>query len=667
MHEEQLDQQTIQDKITTYELGAFQFDTVNRTLNNDSESFELTPKVYALLLLLVEAKGRIVSKQEIYQTVWSNRVVADATLYKVIEKIRVLFNDDKDDPSYIKTIHGEGYQLCCPLRTKNTLGKKALWPAAVGLLGLLLTLILIFFISRPNTTAQFKKIDVVFNDDNPQRSVFSFGLQKFSEELLYSHFSNYKKHYQPDNTLPDLVIKHRIQDSSETLALQITIQLEDNILQYKEIKANNTRELVKQYLHFLKHEKTLSGQLMSDLLKNEFSASADTLDQFVQGLGYFELQKNHQAGAIFKNINAQESNFLWAKLYYALASRRMVDLSASLGGLIQMDTHPMSTHLLMMYHRVMGFSNLTVGNYDEAQRFFLTTKGLAEELQQVVSLILVDVGFSKLALTKYDFDAAEKFLDRAMTTAVAIQHPLLISNMHKNYCGYHKMRFNIHQAIEHCLKAFNGYQALQKSVFALQVSQNLSDLYLQRNDVLTAKQYNDSAILQAQKLNNYNGLNRSYLQKIKIALTSDLTQQAEETFQLLHNNVSQKDHASTNKYLYLARFWIDSHYDRDSAIAALEQYGRYVSEKNLVHYYPFIKEQIRYYLKKERYEKANQLLDQARIYQHQINDPELVFLSFQLPNSSIDQATLQLAATGAKHKGLLKLERTLRQPLTKAY
>ena len=665
MHGEPLDQQTTEIRASAYALGKFHFDAANRMLCNGSENHELTPKVYAMLMFLVEARGRTVSKQEIYQTVWSNRVVSDATLYKVIEKIRTLFNDDKDDPYYIKTIHGEGYQLCCEIQEIKTAGKKVQWPLAYAVIGFLL--ILGFFYATTQTTPplKFNKINIVFQDQSVQRSVFSFGLQKFSEELLYSHFSNYKEQHQPLSTDPELTIQHTLQDAPGNRMLDVKIQWQDQVLQHHVIKAGNSEELLREYLHVLEEYPGISGDLIADLLKHEFSNSVELLSQFIQGLGHFEIQQNHQAGAIFKAINTQESNFLWSQLYYALASRRMVDLSTSLGELIQMDTYPMSAHLLMMYHRVMGFSNLTVGHYDAAQRLFLTTKGLAKDLQQEVSLVLVDVGFSKLALTKYDFVEAEKFLSRAMTQATALQNPLLINNMHKNFCAYHKLRFDIHEAIKHCLQALDGYQTLQKPVFALHVSQNLSELYLQRNDVATAREYNNSAIQQALSLNNYNGLNRSYLQKIKIELSSDSLQNAQDTFELLLHNVSTKDHAATNKYLHLARFWILSHQGDDSAVASLEQYGRYVSEKNLVYFYPFIKEQIRYHLKKKRYQKAAQLLEQARIYQHQINDPELILLASQLPDTPIDQATLQLAVAGAKNKGLLKLESIFNQPFNK--
>lgn len=661
------DNQPVENSAVRYKLGKFVFDVASRTLIHGSNKVELTPKVYALLVLLVNSNGRVVSKEEICQSVWSNRIVTDTTIYKVIEKIRFLLGDNSENPIFIKTIHGEGYQFCYQVAEKKNVIKtpRSLKWLGVGLMALLV--ISIFFLLRPTPALPIKKVYVEFSGSDIDRNVFSFGLAKFVKDFLYAHFSNYKKQYRFNNTGSDLTIVHVLGSENNDLVLQVDIKHGGQVISSKRIIADSEQQLLSDYIGFLKNNRYISGHLINALMATEFSDSIEQISQFIQGLGYFELQKNHQASVIFKAIDEQSDNFLWVRLYHSLASRRTVDLSSSLGSLIQIDMNQASDYLLMMLHRVMGFSHFTVGNYDEARNYFLTAKGLAQELQQDLSLVLIGVGFYKLALIKYDFEEAEKYLSRATLLAKSINNTLLINNMHKNNCEYHKTRFNIDNAIEFCMQALNGYEDLKKPVFALQMGHYLSELYLQRNDVVNARKYNDKSIEQSQVLDNHNGLNRAYLQKIKIALNSGALQEAQDAFYLMAGNVKEIDHASTNKFIHLARFLIKAYQNDASAVTLLEKYGRYVSEKNLVTYYPFIKEQARYYLQQQQYEKAAQLLDQALKYQNADDDPELALLLFQLPNHSVTQHMLKQAAINAKNRGLLKLEQDTNQQLEKIF
>ena len=72
----------------------------------------LTHKEVALLKLLVERQGRVVSRDEILNHVWSeNEFPTSRTIDNFIMRLRRFIEKDPENPQVIKSIRGVGYQL----------------------------------------------------------------------------------------------------------------------------------------------------------------------------------------------------------------------------------------------------------------------------------------------------------------------------------------------------------------------------------------------------------------------------------------------------------------------------------------------------------------------------------------------------------------------------
>ncbi|WP_395376841.1 transcriptional regulator [Marinicella sp. W31] len=98
-----------------YTFDRFKIDTRSRRLISDHSVTPLTPKVYTLLILLLEASGYVVSKADIYDRVWPNTLVTESTLYKVVQRLRLCLHEDEKNPQLIRNVHGFGYQLNCQI------------------------------------------------------------------------------------------------------------------------------------------------------------------------------------------------------------------------------------------------------------------------------------------------------------------------------------------------------------------------------------------------------------------------------------------------------------------------------------------------------------------------------------------------------------------------
>jgi len=71
----------------------------------------IEPKILAVLQVLVEAKGDVVSQQVILDAVWENVIVAPNALQRCIAQLRKLFSDDAKTQRVIKTHPKKGYSL----------------------------------------------------------------------------------------------------------------------------------------------------------------------------------------------------------------------------------------------------------------------------------------------------------------------------------------------------------------------------------------------------------------------------------------------------------------------------------------------------------------------------------------------------------------------------
>jgi TolB-like protein/DNA-binding winged helix-turn-helix (wHTH) protein/Flp pilus assembly protein TadD len=85
----------------------------------------LTPKAFQTLLVLVEAQGRVVAKDEILQRVWRDAFVEEAVLSQNIFTLRKQLHDDPANVVYIETVPKRGYRFAATLRILKPPGTAA--------------------------------------------------------------------------------------------------------------------------------------------------------------------------------------------------------------------------------------------------------------------------------------------------------------------------------------------------------------------------------------------------------------------------------------------------------------------------------------------------------------------------------------------------------------
>jgi TolB-like protein/DNA-binding winged helix-turn-helix (wHTH) protein/tetratricopeptide (TPR) repeat protein len=94
-----------------YEFGPFRVDAVERVLFREGEPVTLTPKVFDILLVLVENSGHVVEKDRLMKAIWPDTVVEEGNLTQNISVLRKILAAGGQGHPYIQTIARRGYRF----------------------------------------------------------------------------------------------------------------------------------------------------------------------------------------------------------------------------------------------------------------------------------------------------------------------------------------------------------------------------------------------------------------------------------------------------------------------------------------------------------------------------------------------------------------------------
>ena len=84
----------------------------NRKVMFRGVEVNLTPKEFDILYFLIQNRGEVFTKEQIYRSVWGEDfLLADSNIMAFIRKLRKKFEPNPDAPEYILTIWGIGYKF----------------------------------------------------------------------------------------------------------------------------------------------------------------------------------------------------------------------------------------------------------------------------------------------------------------------------------------------------------------------------------------------------------------------------------------------------------------------------------------------------------------------------------------------------------------------------
>jgi len=101
----------------TYRFAEFEIDIAAYELRHGAQRVRLARQPMDLLLLLLERRLELVSRDEIAKQLWGPDVCIDfdAGIHTAILKIRQVLGDSRESPRFVETVPGKGYRFVAPV------------------------------------------------------------------------------------------------------------------------------------------------------------------------------------------------------------------------------------------------------------------------------------------------------------------------------------------------------------------------------------------------------------------------------------------------------------------------------------------------------------------------------------------------------------------------
>ena len=94
-----------------YRFDDFLADPETWRLTRGGQEIHLEPVVLELLIYLIAHRERLVTRQELMDSVWGDTVISESALTKAVARLRDALDDDPAAPRYLETVRSKGYRF----------------------------------------------------------------------------------------------------------------------------------------------------------------------------------------------------------------------------------------------------------------------------------------------------------------------------------------------------------------------------------------------------------------------------------------------------------------------------------------------------------------------------------------------------------------------------
>jgi DNA-binding winged helix-turn-helix (wHTH) protein len=99
-----------------YQFAGCTLDTARRELRLGDDLVAIEPQVFDVLTFLIEARDRVVSRDDLLDAVWHGRIVSEATLSSRLNSARTAIGDNGAEQRLIRTLPRKGVRFVGEVR-----------------------------------------------------------------------------------------------------------------------------------------------------------------------------------------------------------------------------------------------------------------------------------------------------------------------------------------------------------------------------------------------------------------------------------------------------------------------------------------------------------------------------------------------------------------------
>lgn len=100
-------------------FGSFRLDAADERLWGPDGPVKLGHKAVRVLERLAREPGRLITKDELFSSVWDGTIVSESALTSVIKELRRALGDESRTPRFIESVYGRGYRFVAPVDVED--------------------------------------------------------------------------------------------------------------------------------------------------------------------------------------------------------------------------------------------------------------------------------------------------------------------------------------------------------------------------------------------------------------------------------------------------------------------------------------------------------------------------------------------------------------------
>jgi DNA-binding winged helix-turn-helix (wHTH) protein len=607
----------------------FSVDTQKHQLYQSDNRIDISSTAYKLLSYFIENPGITISRKTLTDHIWSNRIVSDTSLDKLIQRLRKILGDTGTHKDIIGTVHGEGFvflpEVKTQLRTANSVKNKS--KNKINYIFVVLALMMLVYYAN---TGNDKKDELpiisqaeaspivlalipnITQLENTKQNWMTLGGMHYFKDIFKNSLGLEIKNISlkqlgdesPERFAIDLSNKQevdssiivQVQEKDEGFIGNASIRTEQGTLARQQFSSATLKTLYDDMAEWAKQQLKIDSQKNVKNLDKMMSNNRYAVENYIRGMAA-QLSGDAANAIKYFDLATKEDQDFWLAWYeLALSYRHQGDYQKSRAIITVLK--PKITPVPLILMNAEALNDYYQGKYEKG--IAILDKGIliAKKNNSLKDLTMMLTNKSLLARYLGDQDLALK----SITESINVINKLPGSKYSKLGSAYNTLAgveinlYDYRNAEKHALLAVENFGKAGNRRYKAVAKSRLAGINYLQGRWQMAENLRNEILLEQQSLDDKFGQSTSYMRLIDLALLKgnvSLVQQYLDKLSLLMANISnkyQQDGFLSTKikyYLFTQQF--------DVAKEALDKF--YALNSNDGHLYTYHQLQLDYYKK----------------------------------------------------------------------
>ncbi len=376
----------------------FTLNPQQRSLSQGAERIDISSTTYKLLICFINNPGKTISRSELTDQVWPNRVVTETSLDKLIQRLRKTLGDTGQHKEIIKTIHGVGFVFLPAVQlTEDTVAEKKTtkktWSVPLFLASVLGLIVMLFWMQETNqdseaTASKPKSVEptqivalipnITSLADQNQAWMLTGGMHYLKEQFNQSLNLEIKNiglktigAADPERYAIELSIENaidaavlvEIREINELFQAAVKIRDSDGVIAQSSMQSESIKTLYDEIAVWTREVLSIQSDLPTNDAQSTMSSDRYAVENYIRGMSAQTSGYSAEAIKYFDLATKEDPEFWLAWYEMSLAHRKQGDYKKALSIISVFEHVPLTDKNNLMIQNAKAVNLYFLGEY----------------------------------------------------------------------------------------------------------------------------------------------------------------------------------------------------------------------------------------------------------------------------------------------------------------